>query len=164
VTVSSVRAASPPAWASFDGFDALGPLLPGGRQAPRPPKAAVELVEQARAAGWKTLLQWGEDSAGEPFLSVELALAEPYHHYRLSWHSRGQLARVDPADEFTRDVSGARLRLFSMLVTTLGAGARAVDVPSLKAIRQTIDAHPALHVTEPGGPPPSTTANEGGTR
>lgn len=151
-----------PAWASYDGFDALAPVLPGGRRAPQPPKAAVELVAQARAAGWKTLLQWGEDSAGEPFLSVELGIAEPFHHYQLSWHSRGQLDRAELGEEFARDVSRARLRLFSKLVTTRGSGAPAIDAPSLKAIRQTIAAHPAQRAAEPGGQP--TPATEGGTQ
>ncbi|SRR6266568_3825358 len=145
-----------PAWASLTGFDGLAPILPGGRQAPRPPKAAVELVEHAIAAGWKTALEWGEDSAGEPFLSVQLAIAEPYHYFRLCWHSRGQLARVDPAEEFTRDVSAARLRLFSKLLTTRGAGAPAADAPSVTAIRQIIAAHPATAF-------PSTPTTEGGT-
>jgi hypothetical protein len=145
-----------PAWASLTGFDGLAPILPGGRQAPRPPKAAVELVEHAIAAGWKTALEWAEDSEGEPFLSVHLAIAEPYHYFRLCWHSRGQLPRVDPEQEPTRDVSGARLRLFSKSLTTRGAGAPAAEAPSVKAIRQTIAAHPATAAT-------ATPTTEGGT-
>lgn len=149
-------AAGIPPWASLTGFDGLAPILPGGRRAPRPPKAAVELIDDARAAGWRTALEWGEDSAGEPFLSVQLALAQPYHYFRLCWHSRGQLARVDPAEEFIRDVSAARLRLFSKLLTTRGAGALAVDAPSVTAIRQIIAAHPVAAS-------PSTPTTEGGT-
>lgn len=161
MTAADRRAVSTPAWASFDGFGALAPVLPGGRRAPAPPKAAVDLVEQARAAGWKTLLQWGEDSGGDPFLSVELAIPEPFHHYQLSWHSRGLLDRADPDEEFTRDVSHASLRLFSKLVSTRGAGAPAVDAPSLKAIRQTIADHPAPAAVDPGTQP--TPTSEGGT-
>jgi hypothetical protein len=122
----------------------LGYLLPSDRRAPRLPAAAIGVVDAAHTAGWKTSLSWGEDSMGEPSLVAEIGLDEPFHHYRLCWHSRGQLDPAAPGQEFTRDVSAARLRLFSKLF--ISAGGAAQDVSSLKVIRQAIADHPARAV------------------
>lgn len=73
---------------SYDGVDALAPTRPSGRAVP---KAARDLVEFARDAGWLSLVQWCEAADGSPYLSVQLGLREPRHHYQLSWHSFDQL-------------------------------------------------------------------------
>jgi hypothetical protein len=132
-----------PATASYDGFVALAPTLPSGRAAPAVPTAARDLVELARAAGWLTLVQWCEAADGSPYLSVQLGLREPRHHYQLSWHSFGQLGATDPAG----DVSGVRLRLFTRIGST---GGRGQDLPSLKALRHVIDQH-RQPLADPGG-------------
>ncbi|WP_034271316.1 hypothetical protein [Haloechinothrix halophila] len=62
---------------SYDGVAALAPTLPSGRAAPAVPKAARDLVEFARDAGWLSLVQWCEAADGSPYLSVQLGLRNP---------------------------------------------------------------------------------------
>lgn len=125
-----------PVWVSRAGFDELAAVLPSGRAAPAVPAAARQLVDHARGAGWRTLLYWGEASGGAPFLGVELGIAEPKHHYKVTWHSFNT-GQYSPGDDLeTADVSTLRLRLFSKIVTTNGSYWH--DAPSLTAITAVI--------------------------
>lgn len=114
----------------------LPATLPSGRAAPAIPAAARELVSNAEGSGWRTLMQWGEDSAGNPFLTVDIGLFAPFHHFRLTWHSRDVLSGYD--DE--RDVSGVGLRFWSGLRKTNSTAAAWEKLGALKEVRRAIHA------------------------
>lgn len=135
---------------SFDGFDALAAVLPSGRVAPAVPRAAKKIVDAARAAGWLTLVQWAEASGGAPFLGVDVGIAVPRRHYRLTWHSF-KVAQPLPDDLEHGDVSGVRLHLFTKIVTTGGPWREA---PSLTEITTVITSTEVIAARPPANAGP----------
>lgn len=95
------------------------------------PKAAAELHELAIKHDWASAHQFGEDSGGSPFLTLELGRKvgegkRAVYHYRITWHTRNT----------------GTYRLFSKICRT-PASPGWHDAPSLRAIRATIEEHGA---------------------
>jgi hypothetical protein len=103
------------------------------------PKAVTDLVAHATAHGWSTSAVWTAlGYAGEPFLTVQVGRLvseddrEDYRGdrwvYSLTWHSRGcaqgKVKRFGQGTAVTPDQPATRY------------------APSVKAIRETIAAHP----------------------
>lgn len=103
------------------------------------PAPAQKLVDLAEANGWFIGWSWDEDSAGDPFVSVELARNDPLFHVKLTWHSRA--------------TNGKSLRLFSKIWQTAPAshldrreGHYWADAPSLKVLAEAIVELPVKEV------------------
>lgn len=95
------------------------------------PKGARDLLELAQTQGWRSA--WGADTDTEdnPFVSVALIRRAPEWEVRVTWH--------------TRATRGKSFRLFSMIwrhVPLEGRGHYWQDIPSLRALRQTIQDNP----------------------
>lgn len=135
---------------SCDGFDELAAVLPSGRVAPAVPRAAKKIVDTAGAAGWLTLVQWAEASGGAPFLGVDVGIALPRRHYRLTWHTF-QVAQPLLDDLGRGDVSGVRLQLFTKIVTTGGPWR---DAPSLTEITTVITSTEVITARRPAAAGP----------
>ncbi|GGX46504.1 hypothetical protein [Streptomyces noursei] len=91
------------------------------------PAAAEQLIEHAKAHGWRTKVVWTPpDYDGEP--SLKVLMEHGGWRYELTWHSRG--------------CQPGRVRLFSRLAWTPGRQV-AHDAPSVKKIRAVIEANPA---------------------
>lgn len=95
------------------------------------PKAARDLIAHAKANGWKAGALAGEDTGGNPYVTVEIFRGEPLYVIRVTWHSRA--------------TGGRSLRLFSKIwrhVPVEGVGFYWQDAPSLKAITSKISENP----------------------
>ncbi|MCX5070876.1 hypothetical protein OOJ91_34070 [Micromonospora lupini] len=108
---------------------------------PEMPRAAAQLLDTARAAGWRLLAVTHHDTSGHPYLKVQVAHPNPpaVHNrsgpchccaiwaYEVTWHTRGT----------------GSYRLFGRVLARVPGHAAPHDGPSIRAIRTLIDANPA---------------------
>lgn len=97
---------------------------------PDMPKAAAQLLDTARAAGWALLAVTHHDSSGSPYLKVQVAHPRPGDRpwfYEATWHTRGT----------------GTYRLFGRVMARTPDRPAPHDGPSITAIRALIEANPA---------------------
>ncbi|WP_431977615.1 hypothetical protein [Micromonospora haikouensis] len=103
---------------------------------PDMPRAAAQLLDTARAAGWRILAVTHQDSGGAPYLKVQVAHPRPPRHspdgpnvwwYEATWHTRGT----------------GTYRLFGSTSARTPQRPARHDGPSLRAIRTLIHANAA---------------------
>ncbi|MBM0201791.1 hypothetical protein JNW90_00810 [Micromonospora sp. STR1s_5] len=110
---------------------------------PEMPRAAAQLLDTARAAGWRLLAvtHHDHDSNDHPYLKVQVAHPNPPAHpnasgpchccaiwaYEVTWHTRGT----------------GTYRLFGRVLARVPGQPAPHDGPSIRAIRTLIEANPA---------------------
>ena len=95
------------------------------------PKPAVELLECADRNGWLSLTQWNDNSRGEPFVRITLkreVVGERWVFDHLTWVASGK---------------GASMALRGRGLQSTPECPAWHDAPSLKKIRELIEANPA---------------------